>query len=241
MIVPFPEAKTLWQVGAIDKEMEEGEKARLLLFYQRLLQKHLYVHGREKVLLSKNAAFAGMAGSLKDTFPDARFFVCVRDPLEVVPSQLSSLEGGFKLCGSLPEPQAFNEKMVSLLHGHYQNLITEFEGVSSLHHRYTPQRTLKEDLAVTIKSVYEEWGMDLSVEFEESLSHQSGLSREHSSKHAYDLADYGMDERVLKARFADIYERLPVQVTSEKPSDSTSGSGKVDPSPNVENFNQGVS
>lgn len=88
LVLAFPRSPHLWRMGNFDRDMPAPERERLLGYYADALRRHLYVHGPDKRLLSKNAAFASLANGLADAFPDARFLVCLRDPMETVPSQL---------------------------------------------------------------------------------------------------------------------------------------------------------
>lgn len=228
LIVPFPEARALWRVGAMDRTMPRAERDRIAAFYRAILQKHLYVYGREKTLLSKNASFAGFARTLKETCPDGKFLVCVRDPIKVVPSQLSSLEGGFALLGSQCDAPAFNSRMSDLLLGHYLNLIAEFGEVTSSNHAWVRQADLKARLEETITSVYERMDLPMSAAFAYSLGHNDHSSRKHVSGHAYTLADFGLTEADIHRRFAEVYETLPLSFDPKKPSDTKTRSANIE-------------
>lgn len=122
LIVPFPEADWLWRLGRFDRDASPEERERLLRWYRRCLQKHLYVRGRDKVLLSKNASFAGMAGSLVDEFPDCRLIVCERDALAVIHSQFNSLKDGMRLFGVSENDLRFKNNLLDCLNFYYENL-----------------------------------------------------------------------------------------------------------------------
>ena len=122
LIVPFPEADWVWSMGTFDRDLDDAERARLLRWYRRCLQKHLYVHGEHKTLLSKNASFAGMAGSLVEAFPDARLVICERDALQVIASQFNSLESGRRLFGYAPHDDHFRGRLLDCLAFYYENL-----------------------------------------------------------------------------------------------------------------------
>ena len=112
LILPFPEAKWVWRMAHFDQAVPSKERDRLLRWYRRCLQKHLYFHGQDRVLLSKNASFAGMAGSLIDAFPDCRLVVCRRDALATIRSQFNSLKGSMRLFGIAPDDARFRDRLV---------------------------------------------------------------------------------------------------------------------------------
>ena len=115
LIIPFPRAAWLWDIVRCDTELDNIAKRELLGWYRRCIQKHLYVFGPEKRFLSKNASFSGMAEALLAEFPDARILFTSRDPLAVVPSQLSSLRPGLEACGFAEYPDELRDGLVELL------------------------------------------------------------------------------------------------------------------------------
>ncbi|MEX0607543.1 MAG: sulfotransferase, partial [Halofilum sp. (in: g-proteobacteria)] len=80
LVAAFPDARSLWRIARFDHALPPAERERLMAFYRSCLQRHLYVHGDDRRLLTKNAAFAQAAASLLRAFPDARVICCLRDP-----------------------------------------------------------------------------------------------------------------------------------------------------------------
>lgn len=122
LIVPFPEAEWVWRMARFDRNVDQTERIALIRWYRRCLQKHLYVNGRDRTILSKNASFAGMAGSLVDAFPGCRLVICERDALQAVASQFNSLAGGLRLFGVSPDAPRFRRRLLDCLDFYYENL-----------------------------------------------------------------------------------------------------------------------
>jgi hypothetical protein len=122
LVVAFPESRWLWRMARFDQEVAPDEQQLIMDWYRRCLQRHLYVHGPERTLLSKNAAFAGMAGSLAQTFPDAIFAVCQRDARQVIGSQFNALAEGLRLFGIPEDEPAFRGRLLDALLFYYENL-----------------------------------------------------------------------------------------------------------------------
>lgn len=136
LAVPFPESDWLWRIACLDRDAPAAERRRFLGWYRRCLQKHLYVHGPGKTLLSKNASFGGLAGSLVEEFPDARLIICERDAMAVVRSQLNSLQAGLRFF-AVPERNArLRSRLLDCLHFYYEN----FDRVSAGH---SPERVYR--------------------------------------------------------------------------------------------------
>jgi len=210
LVVPFPRAEAFWELGRVDRDMAEGERRRLMAFYRRLLQRHMYVHGPDLRLLSKNAAFAGMAGTLLETFPDARVICCMRDPLSTVPSQVSAIQGGVALFAGDPDGAVFRDRMPTLLAGYYENLLRVLPPPARRgRHVVLDMAMMKTELSDTVRRAYGILGMALTPSLDAVLEAEAERSRAWRSTHRYDPADLGLDEAALRRRFADVRQTFP--------------------------------
>lgn len=205
LIVPFPRADWLWRTARLDSgNLPAARRRQLLRWYRRCIQKHLYVHGEERRFLSKNASFAGMSSSLLEEFPDARVMCCMRDPVRVIPSQLSALRGGLDACGFSAMPDALRDQLVDLLHFYYANLYRSLR-------RY-PERfvvvdnsALHHDLANTVITALQRLGLPVADDFRAHLEEASEQSTGFRSSHRYSLQEFGLGEETIRTRFADVH------------------------------------
>jgi hypothetical protein len=165
------------------------------------------VHGPDKRLLSKNAAFAGMAGALRETFPDARFVRCHRDPRAVVPSQLSSIQGGVALFDSDPAGRVFTVRMTEVLRGYHANLNSHLPFPAGDRHVALDMADFKEDLVGTVRGVYERLGLPMTEVFADRLDDEARKARAYRSGHTYAAADFGLDESAIAAIFGTVQDR----------------------------------
>jgi len=122
LVLPFPEADWLWRMARFDRDMPARERARHLRWYRNCLRRHLYFHGEDKRLVSKNASFAGMAASLVEEFPDCRLVICERERESVIRSQFRSLEGAMRWCAIARDDQRFRERLLGCIDFYYANL-----------------------------------------------------------------------------------------------------------------------
>jgi len=230
LILPFPTDPYLWRMGTFDRDMPGDERARIMGFYRRCLQRHLYVHGREKRLLSKNAAFAPLAGSLRETFADARFIVCLRAPTETLPSQLSSLEPGVRFFGVLGAVPDFRERLARQLGFYYENLERALADLSEDRCAWVTMSALKGDLVMTLETVYARLGLPLDPQFRARLGEEAEQSRGYRSGHRYSTAQFGIGPDSLGQGVMQVHERLAVRAIGSEPrraSGSTTGQRSV--------------
>lgn len=114
LMLVFPGSPGLYELGHFDRRMPSGRRRRLLRFYERSLQRHLYADGQQRRLLSKNAAFGSWLAGLHSQFPEARFMICVRDPATALSSQLSSVASAGPLFGTSVDNIKFQQYFLNL-------------------------------------------------------------------------------------------------------------------------------
>ncbi len=202
LALPFPGAEHLWRIGRFDQALPEAERRRILNFYEASLKKHLYVHGTQKRLLSKNAAFAPLALSLAERFVDARFIVCLRDPMQTVPSQLSSIAPGLAFFGVPPDSPVIRDRLLDQLAFYYQNLdaLARSQPADRCITIGLPQ--LKAGLATTLTAAYQQLGLHLDRSFARLLAEEATTARQYRSGHRYTLEQFGLDPAQIADRFA---------------------------------------
>ena len=206
LVLPFPFSETLWRLGLFDRDTPAPRRERILAFYRANLQRHLYVHGPEKRLLSKNASFGAWSSALGETFPDARYICCMRDPLETLPSQLSAVRSGVILFDSTRGAEAhLTERFTEVLAFHYENLLRVFGPMSCERRAFVPMDLLVERLQGTLADAYRAIGLPLSEAFDEVLREEDAANRRYRSSHHYDLADTGLGIEAVRSRFASYY------------------------------------
>ena len=92
-----------------DQELPHAQRIRVIEFYKKMVQRHLFAHGGNRILLSKNPSFTGKIATLQEVFPDARFVTLVRNPFDCMPSMMSYMASGWKLFGNPLEPYPYKE------------------------------------------------------------------------------------------------------------------------------------
>lgn len=208
LVLPFPFAEFIWRMGTFDRDMDDAEKRLVMGYYKACLQKHLYVHGPHKRLLSKNASFSPLVGSLRETFPDCRIICCMRDPVETVPSQLSALRDGIALFGHDPCDRALRDRLTEQLAFYYDNLLARLIPAPRQQRVFVPMSALQHSLQRTLASIYHRLGIALSEDMSHYLRSATRAARQYRSSHSYSLADFGLDVITVTRRFANVYRHF---------------------------------
>ncbi len=207
LVLPFPHADSIWRMGSFDRDMPATERDAIMKFYRAMLQKHLYVHGPDKRLLSKNAAFASLADGLSQTFPDARFFCCLRDPLEALPSQLSSIQAGIVLFDAESQGPVYQQKMLELFEYYYQHLLDSLPQHAADRVAFINMQNLQTQLYSTLLPLLNRFDISVSQEFLTHLQAQDERSKRYTTAHRYSPASVGLSAADLHTRFAPVYAR----------------------------------
>ena len=208
LILPFPTSDFVWCMGTFDRDIPEAERERLLGFYRGCLQRHLYVHGRQRCRSSKNAAFAPLSMTLAGHFPDARFLVCLRAPEQTLPSQLSSIASGIRFFDALSVAPNLNERLTGQLGFYYLNLQRAFQDLPENRCAWVRMQTLKSNLPATVSRLYRQLGLTLTAEFETRLNRQGTKAQQYRSSHAYSLDQFGLSPATIAQDLGPLYEAL---------------------------------
>ena len=208
LVLPFPHSDLLWRMGLFDRDMPEARRARLMDFYHRCLQRHLYVQGPEKRLLSKNAAFAPLAGTLAARFPDARFIVCLREPHATLPSQLSSLAAGIDFFDVLSASPDFRERLTEQLSFYYKNLERALGELPEERCVWVTMRALQSDPACRMPEIYAQLGLPASSEFRAAIARRAAEAGTYRSAHGYSLEQFGLSRGDIDRDPGPVFARL---------------------------------
>lgn len=191
-----------------DSEMDPEEKDRILDFYARMLQRHLFMHqGEGSHYLAKNPNFSPMVDSLLDRFPDAKFIYLVRNPLEAVPSHLSLKEKEWKMLGSPLEPYASREFIVESSEHWYTYPLQRLEEEGDEAYMVVNFHDMVDHPGETVRRIYEWCGLEITPAYEEELWKATRRSQNHESDHQYSLGEMGLEREELVSRFRQLFDR----------------------------------
>lgn len=206
-VLAFPDEEALWKLGRLDDDGEPLRRRRLLELYRGLVQRHLWVHGPGLRFLAKNPSFSGWVVGLAEVFPDARFLCCTRDPLETVPSQLSSVAGGLDFFGVDPRGP-FRDRLVAQLEYDFDHLLDRLPDAAPGRHAFVPLEATRRDLAGTVSTALDRVGLPVSRELTSYLARQGEHAKSYRSGHDYTFDSLKLDEIDVRRRFRSIHQRL---------------------------------
>jgi hypothetical protein len=203
LLLAFPYSSQLKQLAQLD-QMPTRERARILLFYQRALQRHLYCHPGQQ-LLSKNAAFATWPGALLTTFPDAKFLVCVREPSAALSSQLSSLTSARSFFATDPTGNETTRTFTRLYAQFYASLDAFVASSPPGQSAVIAQSDLKAAPAPTITAALQQLQIESSPAIDHTLA---TLQPSQPSAHQHDPSDFSLDPKEIQHYMNPHYEAM---------------------------------
>jgi len=206
--VALPFAEELWPYFLFDQELAAAQKARIMGFYKRCVQNHLYVFGPDKVFFSKNPMFSTMVQSLGETFPDAKFVYMARTPLETVPSTVSLISYCFNTVMSPLEPHPYLDVQLEMLSRYYTYPLMKFEALPDSRHQIISYTTLVEKPEETVRELYTRFGITLSPAYGQALQKEQEKARRYKSTHTYSLEQCGLTPEAIVKRYEPIFDRF---------------------------------
>jgi len=215
LLTVFPYLDLLGHLWRFDHETPRQEQDRILKFYRRCLQRHLYYYGPEKTHLSKNPFFTPMIEGLVREFPDAKFLCNIRHPEATVPSFLSIWEALYGGIGNAPDHYLARDFVLDWLEEAYQYGGRQVDALGPDRGRVVRYEELVANPKAFIEALYDQFGWQPGDAFLVALDQESARAQSYESTHRYGIEQYGLGVDDLRARFAAVYEMYGFEVTQE--------------------------
>jgi omega-hydroxy-beta-dihydromenaquinone-9 sulfotransferase len=209
LIVPFPFTDDFWNYIYFDQRMPGPDKKRIMGYYKKCIQRHLYFHGTDKFFLSKNPMFSVKIRSILETFPDARIINTVRNPLHIVPSVFSLFDFLMGAFGSkFTELRNFDKDMLEIMEQYFLHPIDIGDTLTAENWLYVKFDDLIRDLGKSIRDIYGPFGLALTEDFAAVLEDEVAKAKKYKSAHVYSLEKYNLSRERIVADFARVFEKF---------------------------------
>ncbi len=179
----FPNDSRADRFTHFEESLSTSEKLKILSFYKKCLQKHLYVYGKNKRFLSKNPTFTAKIPSLLKVFPDAHFIYLQRNPEESISSFIS-------LANSLYQ-STFNIKENPLLEKGVEDMLAWYTTIwESNYSKNEKWLTINYEQLISkpremVIFLYNNLGFELSPEMNSKLKKLQSQQSKRKSEHYY--------------------------------------------------------
>lgn len=194
-----------------DSLMPTPEKKRIMSFYRRCVQRHLYADaGQEggQRYLGKNPSASPKVDTLYEYFPDAKIIYVARNPLDTIPSYISLLDYEWHLLGDPIEPFGGRDFVLEMAKHWYTYPLERLEQAPTDQYTTVRFNDLVNDADQTVMDIYDRFDLELPPHFARILEEEAESARNYESEHTYSLAETGLEHDQIVAEFADVFERF---------------------------------
>ena len=179
----FPYVRLLWGAGFAD-DLPPAQRRRVMRYYRSCLQRHLYLHGRNKILLSKATQLSGSVLALREEFPDARIINILRNPAESIASHVSVFYPVWKWVNpSLPKKSRESFEYAELAAAWFRHLEAEDQRADRRLYLRIRYRDLVSKPGETVRSIYRHFRISLSPKASAAITRAARQSLEYKSTH----------------------------------------------------------
>jgi hypothetical protein len=180
---------------------------RVMSFYRRCIQRHLYAAGRGRALLSKNVHSTGRIESILQVFPDARFVFIIRSPHEAIPSLLSLYYAVWEAHSpDIPRDSPEVHALARMGYGFYRHLKDVCQQLPEEQYICLSFEELVQDPERVIEHIYEHINLPMSEAFRARVRQAVLENQSYRSTNHYSLEEYGLSEAEISEELADVFE-----------------------------------
>ena len=205
LVFIFPKWKYIHSLIKFDQDLTDVRKKRIMTYYRKCVQKHLYVFAPNKIYLSKSPSHTSKINSLKNTFAGSKFIYNLRIPEECI----SSAIGMYKVYNIIFRTNAKVEKLTQItLNFAYlwyasAEIIEDMDNYNAVLFKY---EDITKNLEMSIRQLYKNFRYPLSEAFELKLARYDKKAKSYESEHIHSLDNSGLKIADLKQRYKRIYD-----------------------------------
>lgn len=187
-----------------DRDLPKDQQQKVMKFYRNMIQRHLYAHGGDKILLSKNPANTSKIAAINDAFPGARFVNLVRTPFKAMPSMVDYMSTGWNIFCDPLEPYPFMDEFFQVMRFYYLYPAEFFKDKEDqcMFMKYDDLVQQPDD---SIEDLYDWLGLNYSPEMQEIVSRETRQAQSFRSRHHYSVDEMGLSEERIFSEFEEVF------------------------------------
>jgi len=211
----FPFWEDLPNYEYFDRAIGPKTRNKLMQFYRRCIQRHLYAHGGKLHLISKNPSFSPKIKSLIESIPEARIIYLVREPHEMLPSTISWLSYAWNRFGDPIEKYPYLNRTIAFTKYWYDHPLEVLSAYDPKKYLIIKYADLIHETQNTIQAIYQYFGYKLNGEFSDFVSEISQNEKQRKSQHVYSFQDMGLSLHDIYQTYQHIYERFDFSLPTQ--------------------------
>jgi hypothetical protein len=200
----YPDPVALMSYFFFDRDIPLTKQHKIMKFYKSMIQRHLYAHGGDRILLSKNPSHTSKIAALTETFRDARFINLARSPIEAMPSMLDYMSSGWKIFCDPLEPYPFKDEFFQVMRYFYLYPIEYFNGRDG-RCKFLKYEHLVHHPDKVVEDLYDWLHLDYSNQYREIVARETEAARSYKSQHKYSIEKVGLTEQRVLQEFSEVF------------------------------------
>lgn len=196
------------EYAKFDSALSEKDKKRVMNFYLRCIQRHLYTQKRGLYYLSKSPSFSGKVDSIYKTFPDAKIIYLVRNPIDVVPSQIHMWSFKWNVTCSPLEDYPYKDVLLDMIKYWYHHPLERLAEAPERSYSIVNFDDLTSDPLSVIEEIYEKFEFEMTPRYAYRIKRFTRKRNKRSGKKKYSLRKMGLTVRWVRKEFASIFQRF---------------------------------
>ncbi|MCX6033276.1 MAG: sulfotransferase [Chloroflexi bacterium] len=214
LFFPFPQEMPNY--AAFDLAIPPAERKRIMTFYRKCVQRHLYFHGGKGQFLSKNPAFTPKIDALYEYFPDAKIIYLARNPLDMLPSLASWMAYQYKAFWDPKEKYPGKEDLMEMTKAWYHFPLDRLAKAPEDAQAIVKYDDLVRDPGRVVTDLYRRFGFPLSPAYAQTLRVETAKAGGYKSEHLHPLEEIGYDRQQILNDFRDVFERFGFDTGEEQ-------------------------
>jgi omega-hydroxy-beta-dihydromenaquinone-9 sulfotransferase len=204
MLFPFPREFRYLQF--LDN-MDDKSRHRVMGYYKRCVQRHLYASPSDRTLLTKNVHSLGRIETLLESFPDAKFIFVTRDACQAIPSLISlyyTMWHGHS--PDIPQNSPESHSVAQMGFDYYRYLMEMCRRLPRDQFISIGYDKLLADPEGSVGRIYKHFGLPMSEAFKVRLRQSARENSSYESCHSYSLEDYGLSRLQVYEQLDEVLE-----------------------------------
>ena len=194
----FPDVRALDPYLFFDEDLSPKKRKRIMLFYKRCVQRHVYVFDRmeEKYFLSKNPAFVSKTITIAETFPGAMLIYMLRSPLKTIPSTISLNANVYSVFSGKKKGSPLSAKTTEAIIRWYKMADDSISKHWQNRNITVPFKKVTRQPEMTIKGIYDFLKITPGPAMNQLLKTEQENSNNYKSSHQYNSTSGTLEEEV---------------------------------------------
>jgi hypothetical protein len=190
-----------------DQAMPERDKRRILTFYERCIQRHLYArNGEGQHYLAKNPAYTPRIDALWQQFPEARIIYLARNPLDMIPSYMSMLTFTWETIGDPAGADHCRDFVLDMAYHWYTYPLERLAQAPEDKYIVVNFEDLVGDPEGTVTRIYQRLGLVVHDAYAQILREEALKAEDYNSQHEYSLEEMGLTQAQILEKFGEVFE-----------------------------------